>query len=182
MIILLWWIALFAGFSAAIPFAAERNGPYSDAYFEAIAARYHNRRMALIQEGAVENRRHCMLWRAELQWLGGSGVDCCGGRNFHPPGLYRHRYAVAAIFARRQKFDFSAPVAQCGLQLLLVDLRCRNHFHRLCGISRLAGAPTLDAVVMALSGVASVADFIANGRGRCGLRLVALVGCLFVSD
>lgn len=146
IIILLWWTVAPA--FAAIPLAL---GPLSmgDAYFESIAA-ITTTGGWLSHGGAVASPAG-MLWRAQLQWLGGLGSIVIAAAIFIRPAFIGID-TLLPPFARGAKNDFLRPLRNAVFSFWSIYAVAT---FLAFGAFAIAGAPTLDAAVMALSGVAS---------------------------
>jgi len=100
IVVLVWWMMI--PIFAAMPIMAEGLS-FADAYFEAVSA-ITTTGAWLSNEGAIASPAGA-LWRAILQWL---RIARHRRRDFHPPRVHWHRYAAAAILARRTGFIFAA--------------------------------------------------------------------------
>ncbi len=146
IIILLWWVVA-PGF-AAIPFAL---GPmsFADAYFEAVAA--VTTTGGWLSREAATVSPSLMLWRAELQWLGGLASIAIAAAIFIRPAFIGID-TLLPPFSRGAKNDFLRPLRNAVLSFW--SIYAGATFIAFAAFA-IAGAPILDAAVMALSGVAS---------------------------
>lgn len=146
IIILLWWVVAPA--FAAIPMAL---GPmtFGDAYFEAIAA-VTTTGGWLSREAAVQSPA-LMLWRAELQWMGGFASIAIAAAIFIRPAFIGID-TLLPPFSRGAKNNFLRPLRNAVLSFW--SIYAAITFIAFAAFA-IAGASTLDAVVMAFSGVAS---------------------------
>ncbi|GJL94513.1 MAG: Trk system potassium uptake protein [Hyphococcus sp.] len=146
VIILLWWLVVPV--FAAIPFA---TGPltYSEAYFEAVTAMTTTGGW-LSYEGAIASPAG-MLWRAQLQWLGGLASISIAAAIFIRPAFIGID-TLLPPFSRGDKDSFLRPLRNAVLAFSLIYFLITA---LAAGLLMIAGAPTIEAVVMALSGVAS---------------------------
>lgn len=146
VIILLWWVVVPA-FSAA-PFMMSGMS-FSDGYFEAVAALTTTGGW-LSREGAIESASF-MVWRAQLQWLGGLASISIAAAIFIRPAFIGID-TLLPPFSRGEKASFLRPLRNAVSGFALVYL-----IMTLAAFSSIAlsGAPVLDAAVMAMSVVAS---------------------------
>ncbi len=158
IIVLIWWavIPVFA----ALPFMTETM-PFADAYFEAVSAMTTTGGW-LTNAGAVESPAG-MLWRAELQWLGGLASLAIAAAIFIRPAFIGID-TLLPPFSRGDGDSFlhslrNATRAFASIYLLLTLVA-------FLAIT-LAGAPLLDAAVMAMSAAAS-GGFIPHEAGISG--------------
>ncbi|MEO1251004.1 MAG: potassium transporter TrkG [Pseudomonadota bacterium] len=146
LIILLWWTVAPA--FAAIPFALDGMTP-PDAYFEAIAALTTTG--GWISHETATASPAAMLWRAELQWLGGFASIAIAAAIFIRPAFIGID-TLLPPFSRGDKGNFMRPLrnaitAFASTYGVLTFLAF--------GAFAATGATTLDAVVLAMSGVAT---------------------------
>ena len=166
IIILLWWavVPLFA----AIPFAA---GPltFAEAYYEAVTALTTTGGW-LSHAGAVESPAGA-LWRAELQWLGGLASLAIAAAIFIRPAFIGID-TLLPPFPRGEKASYSRPLRNAVTAFFSVYAFLT--FFAFAALA-IAGAPTFDAVVMALSVVASGGFVPAPGGVEAYAPAVALI-------
>ncbi len=146
IIILLWW-GLIPAF-AAIPFAMGSLG-FADAYFEAVSA-------ITTTGGWLSNSEAIaspagMLWRAELQWLGGLASITIAAAIFIRPAFIGID-TLLPPFSRGDSESFLRPLRNAAIAFS--SIYAMLTLFAFFGLM-LAGAPTFDAMIMALSGVAS---------------------------
>lgn len=170
VIILLWWIVAPA--FAAIPFA-QGNMSFADAYFETIAA-ITTTGGWLTYDAAVASPS-LMLWRAILQWLGGLASIVVAAAIFIRPAFIGID-TLLPPFSRGAKNDFLRPLRNAVFSFW--SIYAGVTFVAFAAFA-LAGAETLDAVVMALSGVAS-GGFLPGADGVGGLSPWLIVMMFFV--
>lgn len=146
IIILLWWVVapVFAG----LPFALQGGG-FSDAYFEAVAALTTTGGW-LSHEAAIESSAGA-LWRALLQWLGGLASLAVAAAIFIRPAFIGID-TLLPPFSRGDKDNFLRPLRNAIRSFASVYAVVTMFAF---GGLAIAGAPTFDAAIMALSGVAS---------------------------
>jgi len=158
MMILLWWIVVPV--FAAIPFAI---GPldFGDAYFEAVSAMTTTGAW-LSHDGAIASPAG-MLWRAELQWLGGLASLAIAAAIFIRPAFIGID-TLLPPFSRGDEGSYARPLRNAVTAFLPVYVFLT--LIAFCAIA-LAGAPFLDAVVIALS-VISSGGFIPHTDGLSG--------------
>ena len=155
---LVWWAA--TPVFAAIPFAAA-GAPFGDAYFEAVSA--------LTTTGAWLSHAEAtatpagMLWRAMLQWIGGLASLAIAAAIFIRPAFIGID-TLLPPFSRGEHESFLRPLRNAVIAFFPVYVVITlASFSALA----LAGASVLDAVVMALSIVAS-GGFIPSAEGLQG--------------
>ena len=146
IIILLWW-GLIPAF-AAIPFAMGSLN-YADAYFEAVSA-ITTTGGWLSNADAIASPAG-MLWRAELQWLGGLASITIAAAIFIRPAFIGID-TLLPPFSRGDDESFLRPLRNAALAFS--SIYAVLTLFAFSGLA-IAGAPTFDAVIMALSGVAS---------------------------
>ena len=158
IIVLLWWaiIPIFA----ALPFMMSPM-PFQDAYFEAVSAMTTTGGW-LTHGGAIESPAG-MLWRAQLQWLGGLASLAIAAAIFIRPAFIGID-TLLPPFSRGDEDSFlhslrNATRAFVSIYALLTLVAF--------AVVALTGAPILDAVVMAMSAVAS-GGFIPHEAGVNG--------------
>lgn len=155
MVILIWW-ALAPAF-AAPPIMAE-GYDFADAYFEAVSA--------LTTTGAWISPEHVlmspagMLWRAELQWLGGLGSLAIAAAIFIRPAFIGID-TLLPPFSRGERDSYLRPLRNAVVSFAAVYAVMTLAAFAAIAI---AGAPTLDSVIMAMTTVAS-GGFIPNLGG-----------------
>ena len=158
VIVLLWW-AIIPVFAAA-PFVINAT-PFADAYFEAVTAMTTTGGW-LSNAGAIASPAG-MLWRAELQWLGGLASLAIAAAIFIRPAFIGID-TLLPPFSRGDEDSFlhslrNATTSFAAIYLVLTLAAF--------SVIALAGAPLLDAAVMAMSTVAS-GGFIPNEQGIAG--------------
>ncbi len=155
IIILLWWAVVPA--FAAIPFAMGALS-FSDAYFEAVSAMTTTGGW-LSHENAV-NSPAGMLWRAELQWLGGLASLAIAAAIFIRPAFIGIN-TLLPPFSRGDHDSFLRPLRNAIVAFAAVYI-----FLTLAAFSMIAfaGAPLLEAIVLAMTVIAS-GGFIPNTDG-----------------
>lgn len=158
VIILLWWVVVPV--FAAMPFALSGLS-FADGYFEAIAA-VTTTGGWLSREGAIASPS-LMLWRAELQWLGGLASIAIAAAIFIRPAFIGID-TLLPPFSRGAKNDFVRPLRNAVFSFW--SIYAGLTFFAFAAFA-IAGAPTLNAVVMALSGVAS-GGFLPGGVASLG--------------
>lgn len=169
LIILLWWIAIPA--FAAIPLAMAGLS-YADAYFESVAALTTTGGWLSPTEAIASPAG--MLWRAELQWLGGLASLVIAAAIFIRPAFIGID-TLLPPFSRGDKASFLRPLknavaAFTGIYVIVTFVAF--------GALAIAGASTLDALVMAMSGVAS-GGFLPHENGVAAYP-GAVTGVLFL--
>ncbi len=169
VIILLWWVVAPA--FASIPFALG-GATFADAYFEAIAA--VTTTGGWLSRDAAVSSPSLMLWRAELQWLGGLASIAIAAAIFIRPAFIGID-TLLPPFSRGAKNDFLRPLRNAVFSFW--SIYAGATFFAFAAFA-LAGEPTLHAAVMALSGVAS-GGFLPGGGGSGGLALWT-IAILFV--
>lgn len=146
IIVLLWWavVPVFA----AIPLAAGTLN-FADAYYEAVTA-VTTTGGWLSDANAIASRAGT-LWRAQLQWLGGLASLAIAAAIFIRPAFIGID-TLLPPFSRGEKDSFLRPLRNAATAFMSVYA-----FITFFAFSALAvaGAPTFDAVIMALSVVAS---------------------------
>jgi trk system potassium uptake protein TrkH len=155
VIILAWW--LLAPAFAAIPFAME-GLDFTDAYFEAVSA-ITTTGGWLSQAKALESPAG-ILWRAELQWLGGLASLVIAAAIFIRPQFIGID-TLLPPFSRGEKDSFLRPMRNAVFAFWPVYLFLTLIFF---SVLAAAGAPVFDAVIMAMSTVAS-GGFIPSPHG-----------------
>lgn len=168
IIILLWW-ALVPAF-AAIPFAMGSLS-YGDAYFEAVSA-------ITTTGGWLSNSEAIaspagMLWRAQLQWLGGLASISIAAAIFIRPAFIGID-TLLPPFSRGDDASYLRPLRNAVKAFASVYAVAT--LFALFSLA-IAGAPAFDAVIMALSGVAS-GGFLPNADGL-GAYAPAVTGVMF---
>ena len=144
--ILLWWI--IAPVFAAIPFMFSM-GSFLDAYFEAVSA-LTTTGAWLSNKAAIESASG-MLWRGQLQWLGGLASLAIAAAIFIRPAFIGID-TLLPPFSRGDRASYlrairNATVGFFGAYLLLTTTSFI--------IQMLLGAPVLDAAVISMSAVSS---------------------------
>ncbi|MEM8772820.1 MAG: potassium transporter TrkG [Pseudomonadota bacterium] len=164
VIVLLWWTV--APVFAAIPMAL---GPadFADAYFEAIAALTTTGGW-LSPETAIASPSG-MLWRALLQWIGGLASLAIAAAIFIRPAFIGID-TLLPPFSRGDKANFVRPLRNAISSFFSVYAILTALIFALLAA---AGAPTYDAVIMALSTAAS-GGFLPNADGASGYSIIVL--------
>ena len=146
VIILLWWIVAPA--FAAVPFSLS-GMTFAGAYFESVAA--VTTTGGWLSHDAATGSPSLMLWRAELQWLGGLASIAIAAAIFIRPAFIGID-TLLPPFSRGAKNDFLRPLRNAVYSFW--SIYAGVTFFAFAAFA-IAGADTLDAAVMALSGVAS---------------------------
>ena len=163
VIILLWWIAVPA--FAAIPLALS-DLSYFDAYFEAVSSMTTTGAW-LSNEAAIASRPD-MLWRAQLQWLGGLVSLAVAAAIFIRPAFVGID-TLLPPFSRGDRASYLRAIRNAIMSFSSVYLL----FTLLCFIMQmLAGVPVLDAAVISMSMVAS-GGFIPHEDGLAAYPFAA---------
>ncbi len=158
LIILLWWAVIPA--FAAIPFAMTTFN-FSDAYFEAVAALTTTGGW-LSPTGALESRAG-ILWRAELQWLGGLASLAIAAAIFIRPAFIGID-TLLPPFSRGEKGSLLRPLRNAATAFFSVYAFIT--FAAFCVLA-ITAVPVFDAAIMAMSVVAS-GGFIPHEAGIAG--------------
>ncbi|MEL7489910.1 MAG: potassium transporter TrkG [Pseudomonadota bacterium] len=155
VITLLWWIAAPA--FASIPLALSDLSIF-DAYFETVSAMTTTGAW-LSNEAAIADRPE-MLWRAQLQWLGGLSSLAIAAAIFIRPAFVGID-TLLPPFSRGDRASYLRAIRNAVISFssvyLLVTLVCFI-------LQMLAGTPVLDAGVISMSMVAS-GGFIPHADG-----------------
>lgn len=157
-VILVWWIVIPV--FAALPIMAEGHS-FSDAYFEAVSA--------MTTTGAWLSHNSAMaspagaLWRAELQWMGGLGSLAIAAAIFIRPAFIGID-TLLPPFSRGERDSYLRPLRNAVVSFFAVYLIVT--LAAFCAIA-IAGAPALDAVIMAMTTAAS-GGFIPHTNGLAG--------------
>ncbi|MEM9494488.1 MAG: potassium transporter TrkG [Pseudomonadota bacterium] len=146
IIIMLWWVGAPA--FAAIPLAHDL-GNFGDAYFEAVSALTTTG--AWLSQEAIPKSPASLLWRAELQWLGGLASLTIAAAIFIRP-TFIGIDTLLPPFSRGDEASYLHPLRNAVTAFLPVYSFIT--FIAFIAIA-LAGAPVLDAAVMAMSIVAT---------------------------
>ncbi len=158
IVVLVWWtmIPIFA----AMPIMAEGLS-FADAYFEAVSAMTTTGAW-LTNEGAIASPAGAM-WRAILQWLGGLASLAIAAAIFIRPAFIGID-TLMPPFSRGDRDSYLKPLRNAVISFVAVYA-----IVTLAAFSAIAiaGAPTFDSVIMALSVVAS-GGFIPNAEGVGG--------------
>ena len=155
VLILLWWIV--APIFAAIPFLLTEYTPL-DAYFEALSAITTTGAWLSI-EGAVASPSG-MIWRAQLQWLGGLASLAIAAAIFIRPAFIGID-TLLPPFSRGDRASYIKAIQNAAFGFLWVYLLITV----LCfGTQMLAGMPILQASVVAMSAVSS-GGFVPHADG-----------------
>ena len=146
VVILLWWI--IAPAFGAIPLIFSM-GSFQDAYFEAVSA-LTTTGAWLSNEKAIASAP-AMLWRGQLQWLGGLASLAIAAAIFIRPAFIGID-TLLPPFSRGDRASYlrairNATVGFFGAYLLLTTTSFI--------IQMLLGAPVLDAAVISMSAVSS---------------------------
>jgi trk/ktr system potassium uptake protein len=158
IIILLWWAVIPA--FAAIPFVMSSLS-FSDAYFEAIAALTTTGGW-LWPDAALDSQAG-ILWRSELQWLGGLASLAIAAAIFIRP-TFIGIDTLLPPFSQGDEDSFLRPLRNAAIAFFGVYALIT---FAAFSVIALAGAPAFDAVVMAMSVVAS-GGFIPHQAGLAG--------------
>lgn len=158
IVILIWWIIIPV--FAAPPIMAEGLS-FSDAYFESVSA-LTTTGAWLSQESAIATRAGA-LWRAILQWLGGLGSLAIAAAIFIRPAFIGID-TLLPPFSRGERDSYLRP-----LRYAVVSFSGVYFAVSLAAFIAIAaaGAPTLDAVIMAMT-TASSGGFIPHNEGLAG--------------
>lgn len=145
-VILIWW-ALVPAF-AAPPLMAEGLS-FADAYFEAVSA-LTTTGAWLSYEAAIASPSG-MLWRATLQWLGGLASLAIAAAIFIRPAFIGID-TLLPPFSRGDRNSYLKPLRNAAVSFAAVYAVVT-----LAAFAAMAfaGAPTLDAVIMAMTTAAS---------------------------
>jgi len=146
LVILLWWIVAPA--FAAIPFMFTM-GSFLDAYFEAVSA-LTTTGAWLSNEAAITNAPG-MLWRGQLQWLGGLASLAIAAAIFIRPAFIGID-TLLPPFPRGDRASYLRAIrnATVGFFSAYLLLTTTSFI-----IQMLIGAPVLDAAVISMSVVSS---------------------------
>ncbi|MEO1240521.1 MAG: potassium transporter TrkG [Pseudomonadota bacterium] len=158
IIILLWWAVIPA--FAAIPFAMQAM-TFSEAYFEAVAAMTTTGGW-LSPTDALSSQAG-LLWRAELQWLGGLASLTIAAAIFIRPAFIGID-TLLPPFSRGEQDSFLRPLRNAAAAFFSVYAVIT--FIAFCLLA-IAGAAAFDALIMAMSTVAS-GGFIPHQEGLAG--------------
>ncbi|GJL92852.1 potassium transporter TrkG [Hyphococcus sp.] len=158
IVVLVWWtmVPVFA----ALPIMAEGLN-FADAYFEAVSAMTTTGAW-LSNEGAIASSAGA-LWRAILQWLGGLASLAIAAAIFIRP-TFIGIDTLLPPFSRGERDSYLRP-----LRNAVVSFAAVYAIVTLAAFSAIAiaGAPTFDSVIMAMTVVAS-GGFIPNETGIAG--------------
>ena len=146
VVILLWWTAAPA--FAALPFVLG-GASFSDGYFEAVSAMTTTGAWLSLEDALAS--RAGVLWRAQLQWMGGLASVAIAAAIFIRPAFIGID-TLLPPFARGEKDSFLRPLRNAVTSFALVYIVLT--LAAFSAIS-LAGAPLFDSVVIAMSTVAS---------------------------
>lgn len=155
IIILLWWavIPVFA----AIPFMGE-GLTFTDAYFEAVSA-LTTTGAWLSNEAAFASHARA-LWRAELSWLGGLASLAIAAAIFIRPAFIGID-TLLPPYSRGDRGSHLRPLRNAVVSFVGVySIMTVAAFSMIA----LAGAPTLEAIILAMTTVSS-SGFIPNSEG-----------------
>lgn len=158
IIILLWWAVIPA--FAAIPFAMQAM-TFSDAYFEAVAALTTTG--GWLSPTEALSSRAGLLWRAELQWLGGLASITIAAAIFIRPAFIGID-TLLPPFSRGEHDSFLRPLRNAAGAFFSVYAVVT--FVAFCLLA-IAGAAPFDALIMAMSAVAS-GGFVPQPEGLAG--------------
>lgn len=158
VVILIWWVIV--PIFATPPIMAEGYG-FSEAYFEAVSA-LTTTGAWLSNEAAIASPAGA-LWRAILQWLGGLASLAIAAAIFIRPAFIGID-TLLPPFSRGERDSFLRP-----LRNALVSFVAVYSIVTLAAFSAIAiaGAPTLEAVIMAMTTSAS-GGFIPHSEGLNG--------------
>lgn len=145
-VVLLLWVVAPA--YAAFPFMAE-GMRYGDAYFEAVSA-ITTTGGWLSHEGAVASRAG-MLWRAILQWLGGLASLAIAAAIFIRPAFIGID-TLLPPFSRGERDSFLRPLRNAAVSFSGVYFAVSLIAFM---VMSFAGAPVFDAIILAMTTVAS---------------------------
>ncbi|PQA85606.1 potassium transporter TrkG [Hyphococcus luteus] len=158
IVVLVWWIVI--PLFAAPPIMAEGLS-FADAYFETVSAMTTTG--AWLSHNSAIATRAGALWRAELQWLGGLGSLAIAAAIFIRPAFIGID-TLLPPFSRGEQDSYLRPLRNAVVSFsgvyLIVTLAAFSAI-------AVAGAPTLDAVIMAMTTAAS-GGFIPHDRGLAG--------------
>ncbi len=157
-VILLWW-ALIPAF-ASLPIMAEGLS-FADAYFESVSAMTTTGAW-LSHDGAVASPAGA-LWRAELQWLGGLASLAIAAAIFIRPAFIGID-TLLPPFSRGDRNSYIKPLRNAVISF--AGIYAIVTLAAFAAIA-IAGAPTLDSVIMAMTTVAS-GGFIPHDDGIVG--------------
>jgi len=158
IIILLWWAVIPA--FAAIPFVM-RGATFADAYFETVAALTTTG--GWLSPAAALETRAGILWRAELQWLGGLASLAIAAAIFIRPAFIGID-TLLPPFSRGERASFLRPLRNAATAFASVYAFVT--FAAFC-LFAIAGAAPFDALIMAMSVVAS-GGFVPHQDGLMG--------------
>ena len=158
MVVLIWWtlIPVFA----VMPIMAEGLS-FADAYFETVSA-LTTTGAWLSHESAITSRAGS-LWRAELQWLGGLASLAIAAAIFIRPAFIGID-TLLPPFSRGDRNSYLRPLRNAVVSFFVVyTIVTLAAFSAIA----IAGAPTLDAVIMAMT-TAATGGFIPHADGVAG--------------
>jgi len=158
IVILLWWV--IAPLFASIPFILNGD-TFIDAYFEAVSAMTTTGAW-LSNEAAISSEAG-MLWRAQLQWLGGLASLAIAASIFIRPAFIGID-TLLPPFSRGDRASYLRAVLNAIASFFTVYLVVTLASFIL---QMFAGAPVLDAAVISMSAVAS-GGFIPHENGLSG--------------
>ena len=158
IIILLWWAVIPA--FAAIPFAMQ-SMTLSNAYFEAVAALTTTG--GWLSPSEALSSQAGVLWRAELQWLGGLASLAIAAAIFIRPAFIGID-TLLPPFSRGDRDSFLHPLRNAVTAFGSVYVFIT--FVAFCLLA-ITGAPPFDALIMGMSAVAS-GGFIPHSEGLAG--------------
>lgn len=169
LVVLIWWIAIPV--FAAPPIMAEGMS-FADAYFETVSAMTTTGAW-LSHDSAVASSAGA-LWRAELQWLGGLGSLAIAAAIFIRPAFIGID-TLLPPFSRGEHDSYLRPLRNAVVSFSSVYAAVT-----LAAFSAIAvaGAPTLDAVIMAMTTAAS-GGFIPHLDGLAGYSTGVEVAIFF---
>lgn len=157
-IVLLWWIG--APVFASAPFYFQ-GMPFSDAYFEAASALTTTG--GWLSDAGARASASGALWRAEMQWLGGLASVSVAAAIFVRPA-FTGIDTLLPPFSLGDDDSYLTPLREAvrtfGVVYAVLTFFC-------FALVAIAGAPLLDAAVMAMSIVAS-GGFIPHSGGLSG--------------
>lgn len=168
IVILLWW--LLVPIFAAIPIMAEGLS-FADAYFETVSAMTTTGAW-LSKAGAVADASGA-LWRAELQWLGGLASLATAAAIFIRP-TFIGIDTLLPPFSRGEENSFLRPLRNAVVSFAGVYASVTLVAFSAIAI---AGAPTLDSVILAMTTVAS-GGFIPHPDGVAAYP-TGVIGSIF---
>ncbi|MEL6369383.1 MAG: potassium transporter TrkG [Pseudomonadota bacterium] len=172
--VVLWWT--LAPLFGAVPFMFEGLSGVQ-AYFEAVSALTTTG--AWLSEEAARSSQSTILWRALMQWLGGFTSLAIAAAIFIRP-VFVGVDTVQAPFARGEQSSYGQALFTAGKTFLLAYVGVTFLASLMLA---LAGAPAFDAMILAMSTMAS-GGFIPSNEGVSAyspMVLATLLPFLFLS-